>query len=176
MPLASSLNYAAGQTIANSAMAQIGSNGQVCIFTLQPAHVVVDVDAYFTSASSFIAIAPSRLLDTRPGASTVDGQFAGAGTAQPGSVTAIKVSPRVGVPSRVAAISLNVTITNPQGPGFVVLFPCGTPMPPTSDLNYAAGQTIAKAAVVAPNADGWVCAYTLAQGDLVIDANGYMLG
>ncbi len=50
MPLASSLNASAGQTVANSVMAKVGANGRVMIFNAAGAtDVVVDVAGYFTT-------------------------------------------------------------------------------------------------------------------------------
>ncbi len=45
-PTASNLNYTAGQAIPNAVVAPIGANGNVCLFTLSAAHLVVDVGGY----------------------------------------------------------------------------------------------------------------------------------
>ncbi|MEZ5259984.1 MAG: hypothetical protein R2705_24795 [Ilumatobacteraceae bacterium] len=42
-PNASNVNYKAGQTIANSVVANVGGNGQVCIYSYANAYVLVDV-------------------------------------------------------------------------------------------------------------------------------------
>lgn len=49
-PLASSLNFIAGENIGNAAIAKVGTNGKVCIFTSAPAHIVADVSGYFPAA------------------------------------------------------------------------------------------------------------------------------
>jgi hypothetical protein len=50
VPLASNLNYATGQVVANLATAPIpADSGAVCLFTWAPTNVVVDVSGYFTS-------------------------------------------------------------------------------------------------------------------------------
>jgi hypothetical protein len=46
-PLASNLNYAAGQVVANVATAPV-ADGAVCVFTWADTHVIVDVSGYFT--------------------------------------------------------------------------------------------------------------------------------
>jgi hypothetical protein len=43
VPLASNVNYEAGQVIANSVFTGIGSGGKVCIYTHAAADLVVDV-------------------------------------------------------------------------------------------------------------------------------------
>lgn len=50
MPLASSLNASAGQTVANSVMAKVGADGRVMLFNAAGStHVVVDAVGYFTA-------------------------------------------------------------------------------------------------------------------------------
>ena len=61
-----------------------------------------------------------------------------------GSTLTVNIAGRGGVPADATAVSLNVTATNPQGPGFITVYPCGN-RPNTSNLNYTAGQTIANA-------------------------------
>jgi hypothetical protein len=48
-PLASNLNFTAGQTIPNAVLVQIGDAGKVCIFNSQPMHLIVDVTGAFSS-------------------------------------------------------------------------------------------------------------------------------
>ena len=80
LPTASSLNYTAGQTVANMVIAKIGAAGQVCLFNTNPTQLIVDVTGYFPGVDAFTALsAPARLLDTRPGMPTIDGQNAGSG-------------------------------------------------------------------------------------------------
>jgi hypothetical protein len=52
MPLASSLNYQAGQTIPNAVVAKIGDAGKVCLYTLAAAHLVVDVNGWMPLAAN----------------------------------------------------------------------------------------------------------------------------
>src|SRR5262249_50049593 len=82
--------------------------------------------------------------------------------------------PCAGIPSGVAAYSLNFTVTNTLGPGFIEVWPEGGAYPGVSTLNYAAGQTIANAVVISTGAAGGI---TVVAGvhatDLIIDINGY---
>jgi hypothetical protein len=48
-PLASNLNYAAGQVVANLATAAVPASGTVCLSTWAATHLVIDVSGYFTS-------------------------------------------------------------------------------------------------------------------------------
>ena len=49
-PLASSLNYVAGQSVPNSVLAKVGAGGNVCLFVSEATHLVADVDGYFPPA------------------------------------------------------------------------------------------------------------------------------
>ena len=45
-PLASNVNYLAGQVVPNSALVKVGDGGKVCIFTLSELDLVVDVNGF----------------------------------------------------------------------------------------------------------------------------------
>ena len=53
-------------------------------------------------------------------------------------------------------MSLNVTVVDPAGPGYVTVFPCGA-QPTVSSLNYIVGQTIPNAVIAPLSAAGEVC-------------------
>ncbi|MDA7773152.1 DUF5011 domain-containing protein [Pseudomonadales bacterium] len=68
-PLASNLNFVAGQIVANNVVAPIGNEGSVCVYSSAPADVIVDIAGWFNSSSSgdFIGTTPERFVDTRDG-------------------------------------------------------------------------------------------------------------
>jgi hypothetical protein len=176
VPNASSLNYQAGQTVANAVVAKLGTGGDVCIFTLATAHYIVDVSGYFPAGTFESLSAPQRLLDTRPGASTADGQFAGTGVVGAGTAMRLRVAGRVGVPANATAAVLNITATEPQAPGFATIFPRGTDRPIASNLNFNTGQTVANAVVTKIGAEGDICLFSLASSHYVVDVTGYLVG
>ena len=55
----------------------------------------------------------------------------------------------------VGAVSMNVTVTQPDGGGYVTVFPCGV-QPTASSLNYVPGQTVANAVIAPVSAQGEV--------------------
>ena len=67
---------------------------------------------------------------------------------------------------------LNVTVTNPSSDGYLTVWPCGEPIPATSNLNFAAGQTVANATVTAVGENGAICFTSNAQLDLIVDRSG----
>ncbi len=172
-PTASNLNYQSGQTIPNAVIARVGVGGAVCLFASAASHLVVDVGGYFTAGSLFSSLVPARLLETRVGeVTTIDGQFWQHGIRAAGSVTQLTVAGRGGVPGDASAVALNVTVTNPQAAGYIIVYPCGSPQPTASNVNYQPGQTIANAAVTRVGVGGKVCLFTLVPTHLVVDVNG----
>jgi len=75
-------------------------------------------------------------------------------------------------PNGVAAVALNVTVTNPIGPGFVTVYPCGL-RPTVSSVNFVAGQTVANAVIAPLSASGELCFFSNLDTDLVVDINGF---
>jgi hypothetical protein len=118
-----------------------------------------------------IAIAPCRLIDTR--GNGFSGQFGPPGLAA-GSPRSFTLTGQCGIAGTAQVVSLNITVSNTLGPGFIKIFPQGGSSPTVSTLNYVAGQTVANAAVVPLGAGGGV---TIAAGvsgaDLIVDTNGY---
>ena len=176
IPTASNINFVAGATLANMVVSKLGQGGAVCVFTNQGTHLVVDVSGYFPLGSSYHSLVPARLLETRPGETTIDAQFLGAGLREAGEVTELTVANRGGVPTGVSSVVFNVTVTGPTADGFVTVYPCGIPTPLASNLNFEPGQTVANAVVVKVGSDGTVCLFNSKPTHLVVDVNGYFPG
>ncbi len=79
----------------------------------------------------------------------------------------------LGVPAGAKAVTLNVTVTEPQAAGFLRVYPCGEAMPATSNVNFVAGQTVANAVTVGVGKDGQVCLFSSATTHVVVDYSGY---
>ena len=79
-PNASNLNFTPGQPgIANLTVVKAGTHGQVKIYngSTGPASVIADVVGYYlagtpTAPGTFVALSPSRGLETRPGSGGVE--------------------------------------------------------------------------------------------------------
>ena len=121
-------------------------------------------------ALPFVGVTPCRLVDTRGlPAALPGGGFLAAATER-----TYTFAGACGIPADAQAISLNATVTNPTGPGFLVLWPKGSALPPVSTLNFVAGQTVANAAVVPLSVDGSISiALGVSGGDVILDTNGY---
>ena len=120
----------------------------------------------------FVPVDPVRVLDTRDGTGGRRGALGPGGSLQvdPGG-------PGHALPSGVRAVLLNVTATGPTATTHVRVWPAGDPMPGTSSLNVAPGQTRPNQVVVPVGADGRVSLYNnLGHTHLVADVQGYYVG
>ena len=125
-----------------------------------------------TTTPSFTAITPSRVFDTRPG----EGGLRTVSKVKISGATELRVKltdlsglvPSTGV----GAVSLNVTVTQPDGAGYVTVYPCGT-RPNASSLNYTAGQTIPNAVIAPVSAQGEVCFFSTQPTHILADVNGW---
>jgi hypothetical protein len=187
-PATSSVNFLAGQTIANEATIAVGANitgwdGSIDITNLTGStDVAVDVQGVYTShirhdASSFYSLTPFRVLDTRVN-SGYPGQGAtlSAGTQinfLPGTRTFLPWGTLV--PNDATAVVLNVTATNTTAPGFLTLWAANGGQPLASNLNWpSAGTTIPNRVIVPIDPiTGMVTVFSNVGTDVVVDVNGY---
>ncbi|HEX3622441.1 MAG TPA: VCBS repeat-containing protein [Acidimicrobiales bacterium] len=177
-PLASNLNFVAGQTVPNLVMAKVGPDGKVSIYNnVGTTHVVFDVVGWYgadgvATGSQLHALSPTRILDTRAGTGAPAGPVGTAATL-PVAVTGVAGVPATGV----SAVLLNVTVTQPTAGGFLSVFPSGTTRPLASSLNFAPGQTVPNLVVAKVGADGKVDVYNDAGATHVIfDVVGWFAG
>ena len=70
-------------------------------------------------------------------------------------------------------VTLNVTVTEPDEPGFVTVYPGNASRPLTSNLNYVRGQTIPNAVIVGLGPTGTVDLYTSQTTHIIVDVVGY---
>ena len=111
-PDASHVNFiSAGAVEPNSVLVPVDSTGDVCIWTYEASHVLVDVNGWF-EPGSFEGRAPDRIVDTR------EGQGAPLGRLGAGQTLRVPVSGVGDVPaSGVTAVALNVTAVETDGLG-----------------------------------------------------------
>ncbi len=125
---------------------------------------------FVTPGSEFTPHSPTRLLDSRDGT----------GAAQAAQVPAlgearVKVAGNGGIPADVAAVVLNVTVTNTRSAGYVSAYADGTERPTTSNVNYAAGDSVPNLVIVPVGKNGYVNLYNYGERgvDLIADVTGY---
>jgi hypothetical protein len=169
-PLASSANTAVGETRATLVAAKVGTNGNVCIFTQGSTDIIVDLQGYEPVTSNYVPLVPERVLDSRPasqvgysglkptGGQTLEVKVTGFGTSQ--------------IPATAASVLLNLIAVDPDGPGWATVYPCGSPRPATSNLNFQTGA-ISNLVSAKVGDGGRVCIYTQNSTHLVADVDGY---
>lgn len=184
-PLASSLNFAPGQTVANRVTMPVGpcsSGGGSCVTVYNysgDVDVVLDISGYYSSASStsangtFTAMTPTRLCDTRaPSANNIT-MCAGTGLAG-GTPLNLQLAGADGIPANAKAVVANVTVTDPTTSGYLTVYPGTATQPLASDVNFTKGQTVPNLVVAALGSDGSLSLYTSATtADVVVDIVGY---
>jgi hypothetical protein len=116
-----------------------------------------------------VPVVPQRLVDTRILLGAPGGRLAAQATLAV-QVTGVGAA---AVPADASSAYLNVTVDAPARDGFVTVWPCGSPMPTASNLNFRAGETIANLAVTKIGGDGQVCMYASAPTDLVVDLSAW---
>lgn len=122
----------------------------------------------------FVGINPARVLDTRGGGATADGQFQGGGRLGAASVLTVDIGGRVGIPADAGAVALNVTAIGPSGSSYLTVWPAGENRPDASNLNYTFGQTIPNMVIVKLGAGGRVSFFNEAGlVDLAVDVLGF---
>ena len=145
MPVASNVNFVNGSVVANGVIAPLGPSGKVCIYSNQASHLLVDIAGWFAGGvggDAFVGTIPSRFVDTR--------NAIGAPRARVDPAAPLRV-PMIGaaiqrtsgaadvIPAGATAVAINVTAVQPSGAGYITVWPCGTPQPVASNVNFVAG-------------------------------------
>ena len=176
IPVASNLNWVAGQTVAKLVTVGLGAGAATAYNARGSADVIFDVAGYYSTPDVspgpdglFNPLMPSRLLDTR---TLNPGPIA---KLTPGQTLDLQVTGRGGVPSSgAAAVVLNVTATNPTAAGFLTVFPTGVATPQASTLNFKANETIPNRVMVGIGTGGKVSIFNAAgTTNVVADVNGW---
>jgi hypothetical protein len=148
------VNYRSGGARGGHTTSRLAADGTLCVFSSAPADVIVDLQGLFVEGDGvrFDPIAPTRLLDTRN--------------------TGRQAVVAVAAPAGSAAVALTLTVTGSTADGFLTAYPCGAEPPLVSNVNFAAGETVAGAAFVPVGADGNVCVFTNVAVDVIVDVTG----
>jgi subtilase family serine protease len=178
-PLASNVNFSAGQTIPNLVTVPVGADGKVDIYNLNGSvDVIADLFGYYTTGGSgykFHASTPHRMVDTRVGTGVGPGQPAPIGPDQTFGLPLSDVNGpgNAGALTNAAALMLNVTVTGPTQSGYVTVYPSGVDRPLSSNLNFPAGATIPNSVITPVNGTG-IDFYNFAGStSLIVDVFGY---
>ena len=136
---------------------------------LAPVPPVAAQGAPPTSVSGLVPIEPVRAIDTRVA-------YGGRGALAPLSALAVNVTGALGVaPSAVGAVSLNVTVTQAQAPGYLTVWPGGA-RPVASTINFVPGLTVPNGVLIGVDASGAVAIFdgSSAPVDVIVDVTGWV--
>ncbi len=140
VPSTSTLNVAAGATVANGVTVALKSGKLEAVWdgtAGSSADVIFDVTGYFTAGTgglSYYPITPVRVLDSSVSLG-LSGTFASR------SARLFTIGGTGGVPTGAAGISGNLTVLNPSSAGWALVSPEIVATPTTSTLNVASGHS-----------------------------------
>jgi spore germination protein YaaH len=176
-PTTSTINFSAGQVLANSVTVGLSSTGTLSATYISTSgnttDLVFDVTGYFapgSGGSAYVPIVPVRLLDTRLG-NGLTGPFS-AGVPRTFQVTGIG-----GVPPNANAVTGQVTVVNPTNSWAAYVGPDPVADPSASTVNFLKGDIRGNGLAVGLGTGGSLSATYLSTSgnttDLVVDVTGY---
>jgi sortase (surface protein transpeptidase) len=175
-PFASSLNIdEVGQTRNSQGIVALSPGERAFdVYALNGGHLAVDVVGYFTGTSSvvttdglFVSSSPIRMLDTR---------YNHALAPWGGTTIEFSSGADLNVSAPVAAVAMNIAITDPWSVGFVTAYPAGSARPLAANLNVSKlGQIISNHAISRVGTRG-VALYTQNGTQMIVDVTGWYLG
>jgi hypothetical protein len=176
-PIVSSLNFTAGETLANLVTVPVGAQGGVTIYNhTGSTDVVVDLEGFFTTSTQetglYDPVNPVRVFgDLQAGGNIGNGV----------SQSIVVAGGATGVPTDASAVVVNVTAADSTRPGFLTVYPApsgGLPSPPAAaNVNFEPGQVVGNRVMVPIGADGQIEVYNHAGTvNVDVDLYGYYTG
>ncbi|GAA1083551.1 trypsin-like serine protease [Kitasatospora arboriphila] len=166
-PTTSSVNFAAGQTVANLVTAPVGADGKVYLWTTtSDFDAIVDVAGYYspTSPNKYAPKTPVRLLDTR----------SAGGPLGPGATKDVQITGQNDIPADATAAVVTLTAVQPTAGGFFIAHPTGATRPSTSNVNFTPGAIISNQAIVPIGAGGKISLFNSGGNtNAIVDLVGY---
>jgi hypothetical protein len=148
-----------------------GTSVAVRVRTLTASNESIDAEATIREGSGFRPMQPQRVLDSR----TATGGWGG--TLRSDTPRTLPIAGTAGVPADASAVVMNVTATGASLGSFLTAWPTDVAKPNVSNLNFAAGETIANLVTVKLSPSGSVSfANAVGTVDVVVDVVGYYDG
>lgn len=184
-PVASNLNFNAGQIVANAFTIGLSQDGNFRIYSTASASFIIDITGYFSASPMDVnglglfyspLPQPIRLFDTR---APITGFAACEYLSQPLAANSelIKNAHVVCngyiIPNTARAISGNSAAVVPANSGYIILWPDGQNRPPVSNLNYLAGQIVPNSFTLGLGNSGGFRIFSVADTNFIVDVNGY---
>lgn len=144
--------------------------GSSCTLS-QDQEAVVTYFGFVPAPLDFHTVRPCRLVDTRIGVGRSGGPPLAAGASR-----RFRVTGACDIPPTARALSLNVTVTQPNAAGHLRVYPAGSAVPLVSTINYSVGQTRTNNAIAQVGNSEQVavfCGQPTGNVHLIVDVNGY---
>jgi hypothetical protein len=127
-----------------------------------------------SAPSTFVAIAPCRLFDTRPAPDNVGNRNTQLAAGEELTRQVWGTNGNCTIPSNATAIAYNLTVPTSIS-GFLTIFPADATRPTASSINPVAGESVkANGGIVGLSATGAIKLYTLTgPTDAILDITGY---
>jgi hypothetical protein len=165
-PVVSTLNTGSLEVTANAAIVPAGTNGDITVYSSDPADLVIDINGYFAPATvsgalSLFNVTPCRVLDTRLSGGSFSGTIA---VNVAGSACDVSTSAQ--------AYILNATVVPNSSLGFLSLWENGVAWPGASTLN-AEDMAITSNMAIIPTTNGSIDSLASSQTNLILDISAY---
>lgn len=174
-PVASNLNFRAGESRAVAAIVGVSLLGRLCLSSNVATEMIVDVTGYYASAPQFgpsaalHPLAGTRIASSRDSIGGWSGRFAADEVRSLDPVAGLDIAPEA------TAVTVNVTALNASAPGFATVFPCGGARPTVSSVNFVPGGVATNLVTVDLAADRTLCFSASTEVDLIVDLFGVMV-
>lgn len=178
-PNVSNLNFVTGETLANSVIAPIPSDGSTpltCIHVFGLAHLLLDVTGWLASGSDLTVTRPTRIIDTRSGIGGVTTSRTGA---IDGSARALRIDLSELIAPGTTAVAVNATVADTTADdtgGYLTVYPCASdrdPPPYVSNLNFTSGEAVGNSVISPVGTDGGLCLWVWGVAHLIVDLTGW---
>jgi acid phosphatase type 7 len=160
VPNVSTVNVSAGRVAANSTIVRVSEEG-TCLYASVALHLLVDVTGYEPAFSTVRSDLSTRAFDSRT--------FGFVGQ----TMIPLRMPAGAATTDR-SAVALNVTAVDPQGDGFLTIYPddgtgCQQTTPTASVLNFVKGQTVANFSIAGVSRTAAVCVFSSVSTYLIVD-------
>ena len=168
-PDTSSVNYASASPVANLVIAPLSADGKVAIFSERRTDVIIDVTGWWGpgGVQEFSLITPARLHDSRQ--ESYNPTRVKLGT----TPIEIQVAGNSNVPPIARGVVLNVTVDQPDGAGYLTVWPADRALPDTSNLNFNANQTIPNSVLIGLSPNGKIRLSSSVPTHVIVDITGW---
>jgi hypothetical protein len=173
-PVASNVNFFAGEARAVGAIVGLGAGNTLCVIADTTVHVIVDVTGFYAPAPGF---GPTAVVGPDVGRRVVDSRNGIGGPRSPlaaGEVRSFDPVAGLANAADASAVMVNIISTDAAAPGFLTAYPCGRDVPDVSTLNFVTAEAATNLATVELGTDLKVCVVSSVATNVIVDVFAVM--